>query len=57
MPPVAETTPVLLVGLQEELFFMKRFFVEGEMTWYTTSGVTGGVDPFFVAQVGMGVRL
>jgi hypothetical protein len=55
--PRTDTAPVILVGLTEEVFFLKRFFVAGELTWYTTTGINGGIDPFFVAQLGGGIRL
>jgi hypothetical protein len=54
--PLQVYAPAVLLGLVEEYHFARRFFLSGELSGYLTTGIDGGIDPFFVAQVNLGVR-
>lgn len=54
--PTQENSPALYFALAEELHFFRRFFLSGELGGYVMVS-SEGVDPFFIANVGLGVRL
>lgn len=53
----AVMSPVAFFGVVEEYHMLRRFFVAGELSGYLASGIGGGIDPFLVAQISLGVRL
>lgn len=55
--PRAETSPCLYLALAEELHFGKHFFLAGELAGYVMTSVDRGIEPFFVAHLGLGLRL